>query len=184
MKNVFLALCCGVVLFACNKPKEAKTQLDATTQPAVPVTPPQAEIGDPKYADIGKKGIQQLVSGDVDGWMTSFADNAKYYFSGGDSLIGKKAITDYWKNRRGKVIESMSFMNDIWTPLKINTPQKGPDAKGNWLLSWYQISVTYKNHKSLKFWVHTDFHFDASDKIDIAVQYFDRAPINAALVKK
>jgi hypothetical protein len=179
MKNVLLALFCGVVLFACNKPPK-----EEATTPVQPVTPPQAEIGDPKYADIGKAGIQQLASGDIDGWMTSFADNAKYYWSGGDSLIGKKAITDYWKERRGKVIETLSYANDIWTPLKVNTPQRGPDAPGNWLFSWYQVSVTYKNHQSLKFWVHTAFHFDVADKIDIAVQFIDRAPINAALAKK
>jgi hypothetical protein len=178
MKNVFLALCCGIALVACNKPKEEAAQA------AEPVAPPQAEIGDPKYAEIGKKGIQQLASGDIDGWMTSFADNARYLWSGGDSLVGKKAITDYWKERRGNVIDTIAFTNDIWTPLKVNTPQRGPDAAGNWLLSWYQVNVTYKNHKKLKFWVHTDFHFDASDKIDIAVQYMDRAPINAAVGKK
>jgi hypothetical protein len=32
--------------------------------------------------------------------------------------------------------------------------------------------------------VHTDFHYDSADKVDIAVQYIDRAPINAALAKK
>jgi hypothetical protein len=179
MKNVFLALCCGVALFACNKPKE-----ETTTPAADPAPPPQAEIGDPKYAEIGKKGLQQLSSGDIDGWMTSFADSARYLWSAGDSLIGKKAITAYWKERRGKMIESISFTNDIWTPLKINTPQKGPDRAGVWLLSWHQVNVTYKNHQSLKFWVHTDYHFDASDKIDVAVQYIDRAPIVAALAKK
>ena len=178
MKNLFLALCCGVALFACNKPKEV-----ATPVPAEPAPPPQEEIGDPKYTEIGKKAAQQLSSGDIDGWMTNFADSAHYYWSAGDSLIGKKAIASYWKERRGKVIESMTYLNDIWTVLKVNTPQKG-DRAGIWLLSWNQVSVTYKNHQSLKFWIHTDYHFDASDKIDVVVQYIDRAPINAALAKK
>ena len=178
MKNVLLALCCGVVLFACNKPKEETAPV---TEPAAP---PQAEIGDAKYAEIGRKGLQQFTSGDIDGWLTSFSDSARYLWSGGDSLIGKKAIAAYWKERRAKVIESMTATNDIWTPLKVNTPQKGPDAKGLWLLSWNQVSVTYRNHQSLKFWVHTDYHFNDSDKIDVVVQYVDRAPINAALAKK
>ena len=120
----------------------------------------------------------------MDTWLTAFADSAKYYWSGGDSLIGKPAIADYWKNRYAKVIDSISFVNDIWTPLKINESQRGPDAPGVWLLSWYQVKVKYKNGQKLSFWVHTDLHYDSSDKIDIVVQYIDRAPINAALAKK
>jgi hypothetical protein len=41
--------------------------------------------------------------------------------------------------------------------------------------------VKYKNGKKLAFWVHTDYHYDANNKIDRAVQYIDRAPINSAL---
>jgi len=178
MKNVFLALCFSIALFACNKPKEEAAPV------AEAVTPPQAEIGDAKYAEIGKNVLQKFTSGDIDGWLTSFSDSVRYLWSSGDSLIGKKAIATYWKERRSKLIESMSTANDIWTPLKVNTPQKGPDQKGLWLLSWHQVSVTYRNHQSLKFWVHTDYHFDPSDKIDVLVQYVDRAPINAALAKK
>jgi intergrase/recombinase len=66
-------------------------------------------------------------------------------------------------------------------PLKVNKPQKGPDVAGVWLLGWYQVHVKYKNGKKLAFWVHTDNHYDANDKIDITVQYIDRAPINKAL---
>ncbi len=178
MKNVFLALFFVAALLACDMPKKE------VAAPVVEATPPQSEIGDPKYADMGKIGLGQLASGDIDGWMTNFADNAKYYWSGGDSLIGKPAIAAYWKDRRTNVIATISFAYDIWTPLKTNAPQNKYDQAGNWLLSWYQTSVTYKNGKSLKFWVHTDYHFDASDKIDVVVQYIDMAPVKAALAAK
>ena len=178
MKNFFLALCCGVALLACNKPKEEA----ATTVAAAP--PPQSEIGDPKFAVIGKQGLDQLANGDIDGWMNAFSDNAKYYFSGGDSLVGKAAIGAYWKDRRTNVIDKLSYQNDIWTPLKVNRPQKGPDQAGNWLLGWYIVTATYKNGQSMTQWIHTDYHFDANDKVDVVVQYIDRAPINAALAKK
>jgi hypothetical protein len=133
---------------------------------------------------MGKKGIEQLSSGDVDGWMNSFADNAVYAWAGGDSLVGKPAITTYWKDRRSQVIDKLEFQNDIWLGIKVNKPQKGPDAPGVWLMSWYKIHATYKNGKSVSMWVHTDMHFDASDKIDRLMQYLDRAPINAALAAK
>lgn len=177
MKNVFIACAC-VAMLACSKPEEK------VSEPAVEATPAAVEFADARYMEMGKRSIAALSSKDVDRWMSDFADNAKFYWSGGDSLIGKTAITNYWKNRFANIIDSISFVNDIWTPLKINQPQRGPDAPGVWLLSWYQVNVKYNNGSKLQFWVHTDFHYDSLDKIDIAIQYIDRAPINAALAKK
>jgi hypothetical protein len=182
---VFAAGC--FVLLACNNNKPAESATPASTDTVAAAAekkpPPQSEIGDAKYVDMGKKNLDQLSSGDIDGWLNSFADNAVYRWSSGDSLSGKAAIGTYWKERRGKIIDSISYMNDIWLPLKVNKPQKGPDVAGNWLLGWYMVNVKYKNSKKLMFWVHADAHYDANDKIDIFVQYLDRAPINKALGK-
>lgn len=178
---MLFAFCCGVILIACNKPQETPAE---TATPAVPAEPPATEIADAKYSEIGKQGIAALASGDIDAWMASFADNARYYFNNGDSIVGKQAITDYWKDRRGNVIDKIEFKNDIWTPLKINKPQKGPDQAGVWLLCWYQVTASYKNGGTMTQWIHTDLHFDAQDKIDVVVQYLDRAAIMAAMPKK
>lgn len=144
---------------------------------------PPIEITDEKYMDMGRKMTAQFSSGDIDGWLSNYADNAVFQWSSGDSLAGKEAISKYWKERRMNVIDSITMTSDIWLPVKVNTPQQGPDAPGVWLLSWYMVDVKYKNGKKLGFWVHTDHHFDANDKIDRTVQYIDRAPINAALAK-
>lgn len=169
---------CSTFLFACNSSEPAVEKTEAAVTES---TPQPAEFADAKYADIGKKGIAALASGDVDGWMAAYADNAKYFWNGGDSLIGKAAITAYWKKRRSEVIDSMSFSNDIWLPVKVNTPQQQVQAPGIWLLSWYQVKAKYKSGKSMGQWIHTDMHFDANDKIDRVIQYIDRAPINAAV---
>jgi len=185
MKKItaLVAGCC--LLFACNnKPAESTAASTDSTASVASKPVPQSEFADPKYTDIGKKNLAQLSSGDIDGWMSSFADNAVYRWSSGDSLAGKAAIIAYWKDRRTKVIDSITFINDIWLPLKVNKPQKGPDAVGNWLLSWYMVNVKYKNGKKLMFWVHSDMHFDNNDKIDAFIQYIDRAPINKALGMK
>ncbi|HTQ26500.1 MAG TPA: nuclear transport factor 2 family protein [Puia sp.] len=183
MKKLFLFVAGCVCIMACNNKTSDQTTAKDSTATAEPKPLPQTEFADQKYTDIGKKGNAQMESGDVDGWLTQFSDNAHYNWSGGDSLVGKAAIAAYWKNRRAKVIDSIKFSYDIWLPIKVNTPQKGPDRAGIWLLGWSQVNVKYKNGKKLTFWHHTDYHFDNNDKVDLVVQYLDRAPINAALKK-
>ena len=168
---------------ACNS---ADTKTEGTTETASTSgtkTPPQSEFADAKYTEVGKKSIAALQAGDVDGFTANLADNAVFIWSSGDSLVGKQAINDYWKNRRGNVIDSLTIINDIWLPIKVNTPQKGPDIPGVWLLSWYQSKVKYKNGKTLVVGIHNVQHFDANDKVDRIIQYLDRAPIIAAGVK-
>ncbi|MBK8518520.1 MAG: nuclear transport factor 2 family protein [Saprospiraceae bacterium] len=176
-KLIPLALC--LLLFSC---KNAKTD-DAAAMPETPATVAPAEITDAKYIDVGKAGINALSAGDVAKWMESYADNAIYRFNNGDSIVGKPAITEYWTNRRTKVMDSISFAYDIWLPVKVNTPANEMQAPGVWLLGWYQVTAKYKTGKSMTQWVHTDLHFDASDKIDIVIQYLDRTPIAAAMAK-
>jgi len=144
-------------------------------------TPPQSEFADARYTEMGKKVMSQLASGDIKGMMESYADNAVYIWSAGDSLAGKDAIDKYWTDRRAKVVDSVHYVNDIWLPIKVNRPQQGPDMPGVWLLGWVEVHVRYKNGSKLAFWVHTDYHFNNADKIDRQVTYIDRAPINKAL---
>jgi len=187
MKRTFIIAACAALLFACNseKQEDAKTpENTASASTEKDKKPQQSEFADAKYVEWGKKMMAQLASGDVDGWIANYADNARFRWSSGDSLVGKDAIAKYWKDRRKGVIDSLAFSNDIWVPLKINEPQKGPDRAGVWLLSWYQVNVKYTTGKKLQFWVHVDHHFDANDKIDETIQYIDRAPIVEALGHK
>jgi hypothetical protein len=181
--SIFLAL--GTTLFlACNdKPAESTEAAKDTTAVVKETKPPaQSEFADPKYTEMGKKGLSQLSSGDIDGWMDGFADDAVFVWSRGDSLVGKPAIIKYWKERRGKVIDSMQYVNDVWLPIKVNTAQhQGADIPGVWLLSWYNTAVKYKNGKKLFFGIHNLFHFNSADKIDRAIMFLDYAPINRAL---
>jgi hypothetical protein len=182
-KILFLAAGC-YLLISCNGKSGDSTAANTDSPTAsTQKTPQPAEFADPKYVDIGKKNLASLASGDIDNWLTAYADNARFAFSSGDSLVGKAEISKYWKDRRGNVIDSLAFDNDIWLPIKINQPQKGPDKAGNWLLCWYHTNVRYKNGKKLSFWVHVDHHFDSTDKIDQTIEYIDRAPINKALGK-
>jgi len=186
MKKILsmVAGCC--ILLACNdKPAEqaasTETAASAETKPAAPR---DVDFADAKYTDIGKAGIAAMSKGDVAGWLANYADNAVYIWSSGDSLVGLPAITKYWTERRTKVIDSITFSNDIWLPIQVNKSQRGPDLPGVWLMGWYQFLSKYKNGKSAGGWIHTDSHFNNEGKIDRVIQYIDRAPINAALAKK
>jgi hypothetical protein len=181
MKKILMGFILSGILLACNNSKTESEQ--PMVKDASDTKPQPAEFADTKYTEMGKQYMQKFQEGDIAGWAEMFADDAVYAWSSGDSLVGKKAITDYWSNRRNTVIDSIQFSNDIWLPIKINQPQKGPDQPGNWLLNWYQVNVKYKTGKKLQFWVHTDYHFNASDKVERAIQYIDRAPIKEATMK-
>ena len=182
MKKMLLLILCTALWGSCKKAE--------TTEPAAAAEPkaegtetPQAEFADAKYTEIGKGYLEALSKGDTDAMMAVYADNANYYWNAGDSLVGKKAIADFWVNRRKNVIESISFKNDIWLPVKVNRPQQ-MEKTGIWLLSWYQVTAKYKGGKSMTQWMHILFHFDDNDKVDQVSQYVDRVPINEAMPKK
>lgn len=188
MRQTILPLALFVVLFGCkDQQKPAESTADPMVKNSATTTADKqapSEFADPKYMDMGKAMMKDFTDGNIDAYGEQFADNAVYLYSSGDSLAGKKAIVDYWKDRRAKVVQSVAISNDIWLPIKINVPQKGPDMKGVWLLGWHQVNATYKNGKSLQFWVHQDMHYNDNNKVDRLIMYIDRAPINALMSMK
>ncbi len=168
-------------IVGCNDKPEAAAETP-TAVPATEAKTAPAEFADAKYSEVGKKGLANLSSGDIDAWMGAYADNAVYVWNNGDSLVGKAAISEYWKKRRTESIETITFTNDIWLPIKVNQPQK-TEAPGVWLLGWYQVASKYKTGKNMSQWIHTLLHFNSEDKIDRVLQFLDRAPINAAMTK-
>ena len=185
MKKAFFLGLCSLALFSCayQSPDAEKTETTVSAVAETAAAPQPAEFADPKYGDISKKGLANLSSGDIDAWMSTFADNAVWQFNNGDSLTGKAAISDYWKKRRTETIDSISFSNEIYLPLKVNNPQS-IEQPGIWVLSWYSTNAKYKTGKRMSQLIHAAMHFDASDKIDRVIMYLDRVPINAAMSKK
>lgn len=183
MRKLFPAFIASVLILSCEDKKEPSPS-EPLVKSSTEETPAQSEFADSKYMEWGKQRLVQFENGDIDTWGSQFSENAVYQWSAGDSVAGKDDIIKYWKERRKNVIETIKFTNDIWLPIKVNQSQKGPDLPGNWLLSWYQVDVTYKTKKSLTYWVHTDIHYNERDQVDRVIQYIDRAPINAALHTK
>ncbi len=180
MKQFLIGMISFLLFTACNNPRPedtTDTSSDTTTAKAQP-----AEFADAKYMAIGKSGIASMASGDIDAWATNWADNIVWQWNNGDSVAGKAAVVQYWKDRRGNTIDSIAFSNDIWLPVKVNQPQANEEA-GVWLLSWYGVNAKYKTGKRMIQWIHNAQHFDANDKVDRVIQYLDRVPINAAMAK-
>lgn len=176
MKNLIaLALLVGA-LWSCSQPKP-----EATT-PAEEPKPQPIEFADAKYSDICKQSLTALASKDVDAFVSSMAENSIYRFNSGDSIVGKAAITTYWKDRMTNAIDKLEFSNDIWLSLKVNESTQGVNT-GNWVLGWFQVTASYVTGKSMSQNIHTLYHFNGNGKIDEVIQYMDRAPINAAMIK-
>jgi hypothetical protein len=179
MRTTLLVLAACLIMYACdNNAAESKpTETGVTETKATP----QSEFADAKYAEWGKQQMAHFVKGDYDAWGEQLADNIVYRWSSGDSIAGKAAVINYWKERRKNYIDSVSISNDIWLPVKVNTPQRGPDMPGVWNLQWHQVDVKYKNGKKLTIWTHQAAHYNDADKIDRITIYQDRAPIKEAL---
>ena len=184
MKKMILLAAGCIFLFACNNEKKEETPAASKDSTAVTSTTEvaPAEIADYKYKDISNGFLAKLQAGDIDGWMDNFADSAVYVWNSGDSLKGKEAISAYWTKRRTDVIDSLKFTNTIWLPVRVNKPQ-AVEAPGIWALGWYMVDAKYKTGKRMVQWMHMDLHFNSADKIDRAIHYLDRAPINAAVTK-
>jgi ketosteroid isomerase-like protein len=183
MRKLLGLIICSALFSACNNDPKTEITDSKTASASTGTDPKDYEFTDSKYCDIAKAGLQNLVSGDIDTWMASFADNAVYRWNNLDSLIGKAAITDYWKKRRADVIDSMSLTSDIWLPIKVNKPLAPGHLTGNYALTWDIVYAKYKTGKSMTQRIHTVFHFNDNDKIDRVLQYLDHAPITAANTK-
>lgn len=116
--------------------------------------------------------------GDIDGFVANFDENIRVNFSGGDSLVGKKAVVDYYKGR-WKIIDSIGFSDVITLPVKSNE-MPGSVPTGKWMLTWRKTDVKYKNGKKLTFWIHNANHYNDASKVDYIAQYIDFKPIMEA----
>jgi hypothetical protein len=180
MKKIFSVIFIAAILFACNneanKDETAAAPETKTDKPAAPVE----LIMDSNLVTAVKATQKAFENKDIDAYTANMADDVRFNWSGGDSLVGKQAVKDYYTGRFA-VIDNISFSNDIFLPLMSQqSPNGGVTAAGKWMLHWYMVDVKYKNGKSLNFWVHTASHYNDAGKIDQIAQYIDRKPIAEA----
>ena len=178
MKKFLFGVIISVFLIACAEKSE---QEPTSTEQAA--TTDSKKTGDEilamSEADGAKNSLLAFSKGDVAGMTANYDDNAKYYWSGGDSLVGKKAIHDYYTGR-WQLIESVKVIDQVVLPVKVNTSQAPQHALGKWVLVWSSLEVKYKNGKTIMFWTHADYHYNDAGKVDVAIQYIDFHPIREA----
>ena len=180
MKKLIYFLLSITLLYACADNRAAQDAETPANDSVGMASEKGYEFGDDKYTSMGKKSLDALGSGDVDAFVLGFADDAIFRWSGGDSLNGKQAILDYWKKRRTETIKTLSYANEVWLAVKVNTPMVATQLPGNYALCWNMVTATYNTGKTMSQRMHIVYHFNDADKIDRATQYLDRVPINAA----
>ncbi|MBC7890294.1 MAG: nuclear transport factor 2 family protein [Ferruginibacter sp.] len=179
MKKMFIGALIASSLFACNneEKKEDASTVTKDTSATQKSTAKVELLGDELNAG-DQASWDAFSKGDIDGFTANFDENVRMNFSGGDSLVGKKAIVDYYKGR-WKLIDAIKFSNPIILPVKSNE-MPGNIPTGKWMLSWHQVDVKYKNGKNITFWTHNANHYNEAGKVDYLTQYIDFHPIKEA----
>jgi len=175
MKKFLFGVLVSTIIISCAEKAEEKPKEETT-----PVTTETKKTGDEilamSEADGAKNSLMAFAKGDVAGMTANYDDNAKYYWSSGDSLTGKQAIADYYTGR-WKIIDSVNIIGQVVLPVKVNVSQAQGHSLGKWVLVWSNLQVKYKNGKTIRFWTHADYHYNDAGKVDVAVQYIDRHQI-------
>lgn len=178
MKKILFGVFVSVFFISCADKAEEKPAPEATLTSA-----DTKETGDELLAmsetEGVKKGLIAFSKGDIEGMTAEYADTVRQLWSSLDSLVGKKAIQDYY-TARWKLIDSLNFSDYIIVPLKMGVQQTPIVQTGKWILAWSFAHVKYKNGKKLDFWVHNAYHYNSAGKIDFVGQYLDRHPIMEA----
>ena len=179
MKKMLIAFFALALFNSCNNEKKEEKPADTAAAAAEPAKKAATEILDASTADIVLNSMQAFSKKDVDGMVANYADNVRYLWSSGDSLIGKEAVKNYYAGRI-KLIDTLTYGEHVILPIQMNEQQAKSVATGKWILFWTQTMVKYKNGKTIMFWLHTTNHLNDAGKIDEVAQFIDRGQIAAA----
>ena len=176
MKKIISVIIIAGFLFACN---DTKKEGETTTTESKSETgkAPVELINDSNLINTVKAAFTAFENKDIEGYTANLADNVMFRWSGGDSLVGKQAVKDYYTGRFN-IIDNIKYSNHIFLPIMSNvSPNGGETPAGKWMLTWFQTNVKYKNGKAIQFWAHNAQHYNDAGKIDVFAQYIDRHPI-------
>ena len=170
---------------ACNDAKKNATTTDvATTDVATTeaITNPLFSIAPIEYAELAEKSLKTLATMDYDAWAETLSDDVTYSFPDGDqdtrtTLIGKKAIVDWYKNfKTASGLQSMTMNEFNSMPINVTGDAKGGASKGIYVISYFTNSFAFKS-ATIPIRMNFSLHFNADRKIDRYTSYYDRTNI-------
>jgi ketosteroid isomerase-like protein len=169
MQKIALPIVVVVFLSACNQPKQE------TVSVLAPV-----ETGDSAKANLCKASYAALIAGNVDQFAKDMSNDAIFVWNSGDSLVGKAAILEYWKDRRANVIDKLEIRDDVWLPLKVNKLTNLPS--GEYVMMWANLTSIYQfGGRPAVQRFHQVYRFNREGKIDYVEHYLDRHEVAEAL---
>ena len=121
MKKFLFGVIVSTIFISCAEKAEEKPK-DETAAVTTETKKAATELLDISEGDGVRTATDALANKDANGLSASYDDNILYRWSGGDSITGKQAVFDYW-NGRFKLIDSLSFTDAIYLPIKVNEPQ-------------------------------------------------------------
>jgi len=77
--------------------------------------------------------LAELSSEDIDAWVNNLLIVLSQVVVR-PIVLPEKRYIGLLEKCRTKVIDSLSFMNDVWLPIKSKHTAAGPDRKGVWLI--------------------------------------------------
>jgi hypothetical protein len=177
LKNKFLKtgfIICAMLFISCNETK--KEEFVAIEQET-----PMLEVASQEYADLAQKTLDLISEFDLETWKDYLADDVVWYWPDGDSetrhsIKGKEELIAWWKNWKETTGGQISFTNNTFLPIKVNTPSNYYMLVGTGVLTYTDLTISIQG-KSTSVRQHMVFMFDENKKINHALLYYDRTGI-------
>lgn len=172
LKTAFII--CALLITSCNETKkEVAVEIEQET--------PMLEVASQEYADLTQKTLDLLSEFDLETWKDYLADDIIWYWPDGNSetrhrINGKEELIAWWKNWKETTNGELSFTNNTFLPLKVNTPSNYYKLVGTGVLAYTDLTISIQD-KSTSVRQHMVFMFDEDKKINHALLYYDRTGI-------
>ncbi|MET6990832.1 nuclear transport factor 2 family protein [Sediminicola arcticus] len=177
LNNIFLKtgfIFCALLFISCN---ENKKEDSVMAEQEIPML----EAASQEYADLAQKTLELLSEFDLETWKEYLADDVEWYWPDGNSetrntIKGKEELITWWKNWKETTGGQISFTNNTFLPIKINTASNYYKLVGTGVLAYTDLTISLQD-KSTSVRQHIVFMFDENKKISHALLYYDRTGI-------
>ena len=148
MKKLIIVFTLIPFLFGCSLQKDKSEQNIAVVEKYIRI-----------IETMSYDGMDAMLSEDYHGLGPSFNDS-----------INKQQAIASWKYNVENLYEKIEYKREQHGSVIIS---KGPN-KGEWVSSWAELNITYKNGKSIVIWANTAYKVE-NDKIVKSFTFYNEA---------